>query len=149
MTTPGPALRSAVVALLTEGDGALDLVAAGVASPDQGGVTVSPAPGQPLPYVEVQGTTSPEGPRSTSTRSTSSTITLVARAHSLAGAEAVASVLVGRLARRIAVAGFTTTAGALDLDGPAYEEDRTERPPVWAYPVRLRYQLYQTAPSDE
>lgn len=149
MTTPGPALRSAVVALLTQGAGAAALVAAGVPTPGEGGVTVSAAPGQPLPYVEVQGTTSPEAERSTSTRSTSSTITLVARAHSLDQAEAIAAVLVEHLARRFLVAGSTNAGATLDLDGPAYEEDRAQRPPVWAYPVRLRYALYQTALPGE
>lgn len=161
MTTTTPALRKACIALLTTGAGEAALVAAGVASPAAGGVSVEPEQGQRLPYVEVQGATEVETDRSTSTRSTSSTITMVVRAARLSDAESVAAVVVQTLGRRIDVPGldgpgasaegFTNTAGTVDLNGPAYrdEGDAGGSRAVWSIPLRFRYQLTQSASSNE
>ena len=94
MISPGPILRTAVVAVLTSGDGAAALQAAGVASPSEGGVHVGVQQAVPLPCVEVQSPASVEADRSTATRSTTNSVTLVARAHSLEAVEDVARVLV-------------------------------------------------------
>lgn len=154
MTPTADPLRRAAVALLTAGDGAAALVAAGVAAPEAGGVAVEPAQGAALPYVEVQGTTEVEGGRSDTTRQTSVTLTLVVRADKLGPAEAVARALVDVLGRRFPVAAagddaeIQVLSASIDLYGPAVQDPPPGRRP-WGLPVRFRYQLSQPAPASE
>lgn len=152
MTSTAPPLRVAAIARLTSGEGAAALVAAGVAAPDAGGVAVNPEQGADLPYVEVQGATEVETGRSDTTRSVTATLSMVARASTLAGAEAIVTVLVNQLGRRFAVPGDDTeiqmTSATLDLNGDPFREPPPGARP-WGIPIRFRYTLYQPAAPGE
>ncbi|PAP79619.1 hypothetical protein B1759_14965 [Rubrivirga sp. SAORIC476] len=157
MTSTAPPLRLAAIARLTSGAGAAALVAAGVASPAAGGVAVDPEQGSDLPYVEVQGATEVETQRSDTTRSVTATLSMVARASTLAGAEAIVQVLVNQLGRRFAVPDdaegtsateIQMTAATLDLNGDPFREPPPGARP-WGIPIRFRYTLYQPAAPGE
>jgi hypothetical protein len=149
MISPDTPLRTAAVARLTSGAGSAALVAAGITSPANGGVTTAPdEPAPALPYVEVQGTTMVEGGRSDCTRSLFTTLTLSARGATLPQAEAIAAVLVSQLATRYEVTGFEMAHAVLDLYGPPFREPPPGSRP-WSLPVRFRYTLHQSAAAGE
>lgn len=129
-------------------------MAAGIASPADGGVAVTPDQGGEPPYVEVQGTTEIETARSDQRRESTVTLTLVARADTLRQAEAIARVLVSTLGRRFSVTAadgdgeIQTLAATTDLYGPAVQDPPPGKRP-FGLPVRFRYTLSQPADPGE
>lgn len=154
-------IHNAAFDALTTGEGLAKLKAAGVKNPagtggKAGGVTVNPADGQALPYVEFGQGTEADRDRSTDTRSSDVTLTSTIRAKSLNDCHAIAKVLVEETVRVLPLGEAAdegrpadgtepyVTDATLDLYGPGIEDGGDS--PVWTMPVRVRYRVFQPEP---